>query len=489
MPPLENSQNRPARNIVAKTSRPDLLIKFQYANCLLNLGFVPDVWKIAYLDSIKNFNQFIEHHPKKLGPSDFLSSFDDLCLSISQNGFSPRPGDEILYMKENGYLVNAAHRTAICAALDIDIPVTHTEMEYQEYDFNFCTTSGASRSTLGLAMLTKVKLNTDMKCLILHGVISEAKREFVKSYIANSLKVIYSVDLNLNQDSLILLKYINYVLFANETDHPWFGDLNNDFEGLRHHAAMSAGKATTIYFIEEVSERDLVYFKSEIRSIAGYGNYSVHTCETYDELLEVAYFSCHPQTLNYHESPRFQIKFDFLEFLRNLKQVLTVNKVSLTNLILGGSAVMEIFDLRKSRDIDIFSPEIEVDLHLNCFDRDITLSPMSDFALHNLIQFDEECLFRYAGFSVLSLRSLSQLKSTRGEFPKDFLDLEIISEYLGASDSTLFARLLKKRLLFFSWKVNAVLYNLRLRLIKSLYRVTLIRTIVGLFRRLYPRFK
>lgn len=109
-----------ARELLFRSPRFDLAFKYLYA---LNRDR-PErefaLYREMYLESIRIFNGFREISPPKSSPLDFLTSFDSLIELIRRNGFDQRfaiPLDRTMNP------LDGAHRIAIAAALDIDVPV------------------------------------------------------------------------------------------------------------------------------------------------------------------------------------------------------------------------------------------------------------------------------------------------------------------------------------------------------------------------------
>ena len=477
-----------AIDIVANSLRPDVLIKFEYAKCLSSLGYVPEIWIRSYLDSIRSLNRFVEFAPKKVGPTDFLQEFNDLFFSIKSNGYLPSKLDEPVKMDPDGNLISAAHRTAICAALGLEVAVEASNQQAEKYNYQYLIHGGVSADTLGLSLISKAKISIGIKCIILHGILNENQRNWAKERISKNTDIYYETDLYLTEEALLYLKYINYVLFNHDIADNWFGNLANGFSGLKNHMIKSKGNGKTSFiFLNNVDESSLIKLKEEIREYLGEGKYSVHTNDSYEELLELAYYSCHPETLSILQSKSFKLDLQYAEALRSVNHKVSAATINTEEIILGGSAALHISGIRQSNDIDLYAITPRDSFEFKLENVNVSLSNCSDtFTYRNCKDFimNPSSMFRFTGFNVLALKELSELKKVRMEYPKDHLDVLLIQEYLSDSLVKSDWKILRRKVLFLSWKVTANYALIRIRFIQFFYNIKTIRRIVYAIRQL-----
>jgi hypothetical protein len=109
-----------ARELLFRSPRFDLAFKYLYALNRERPEREFALYREMYLESIRIFNGFREISPPKSSPLDFLTSFDALIEQIRRDGFDQRfaiPLDRMMNP------LDGAHRIAIAAALDIEVPV------------------------------------------------------------------------------------------------------------------------------------------------------------------------------------------------------------------------------------------------------------------------------------------------------------------------------------------------------------------------------
>jgi hypothetical protein len=129
-----------AAEIVRRSVRPDLVLKFTYAKTRLTGG--DSSWATqAYLENIKAFNGFYEEEPRKTTPLDFVQAFDQLLPSFREHGFGP--DFPPVAISPSGELLDGAHRVATAAALGLAVPTVVRDLE-AHWNYSFFSTRGQS---------------------------------------------------------------------------------------------------------------------------------------------------------------------------------------------------------------------------------------------------------------------------------------------------------------------------------------------------------
>jgi hypothetical protein len=413
----------------------------------------------AYLDSIRSFNNFFEEEPRKIGPYDFIDNFDELITSIKTHGFQFSESDEAIALSRNLKLINGAHRVAISAALGLTLEVLITESDESEFDSQFFIDRGIKSSTLELSLQTKARIDTNLHCVIIHGIVSSIDRKRIEQKLSLSANIFFSKDVTLTFSQLFYLKYVNYVLFSNELPS-WQGNASNGFEGIKLHAVKSMGASpTSFFFVTDISQFDLIQLKNDIRKSLSSRNFGIHSTDSPEEVFELANLSTRNFALNRNHVIDYNFRIVFLERLRIARKLLD-EKFQGKLALVAGSAVMEIFGLRDSRDLDIFiesnqakdmvlfeSEQISI-----CSIKNLNLSfPLEIFSL------DPEKTFSFAGLEFLSLSELEKFKFERAEYPKDINDLKLITGDNAGNSEALFIGKVYSFIRFRIWKFYSVL--------------------------------
>jgi len=448
----------PARNVLKLSNRPDLYIKFLYANSTIQLGYIPEDIREAYLDSIRSFNDFYEEAPRKIGPIDFLQSFDALIASISGRGFQFSQNDEPIFLNSDLKLINGAHRVAVSAVLGLTLEFNITDSVDAEYDYEYFMKRGMNKRTLELSLRAKTHLDQNLQCVIVHGVVTDKARELIKRKLTEQSKLFYFIDIKLDVPKEFYLKYINYLLFSPEPIS-WQGDAASGFKGLKSHARKSFGnQPTSFYFLTDISQSNLIELKSNLRSLTTAKNFGVHSAETPEEVIEIMNFVTNDLVTNGSQRVNYDFDIDFLERLRAARKLLEDNCM-IEHTIIGGSAVLEVFGLRKSRDLDIFIEQSSLETFELIDSFDISISAFTTLNLGSSIKellLDPGKSFSLAGLNFISLSQLRDFKLSRAEYPKDYRDLDLIVNVSDKKANVRVYRKLMSLLKFRIWKIFSI---------------------------------
>ena len=296
-----------------------------------------------------------------------------------------------------------------------------------------------------------------MKCIIIHGCVSDTELQWIEELIQHKASVFYRSKLHLNLDAVLHLKYINYKLFE-ARDVSWVGTLGDSFRGLRDHAIKSSGDfETRFYFLHNIENQDVLKLKNLIRSRLDLGNHSVHSTESYEELKEVANFVCHPLVKAHITNLRYSVNFDILNKIGNVYWDLKSSGIDNSEALVIGSAILEVFSLRKARDIDVI---------LFCHEDKARIMPNTEFVSYSHVsqvdsetEFDKFLLdpykyYRFCGMNLISLSELRSAKTRRSEFPKDYSDIHLIDSIDSKKMKSDFFVNLRKKILYRLWQIS-----------------------------------
>lgn len=475
-----------ASDLVRSSLRPDLLLKSEYVNCLQLIQYVPSAWKNAYLESIKCLNNFVEHQPRKIGPNDFIRSFDELYFNIRDFGFTPTHFDESVLLDEDLNVINAAHRISICGALGLNLQATVGKTSEVLYSSEFLKSKGLSDATLGLSLLAKLRVEPNLECLIIHSSVGDKQKNLAEKLISENAKIYLKTERELDKDFLFYLKYINYVLYSSEEDS-WCGNPQNGYAGLRAHAIKSSGMGTTsFYFLQGISQDELILLKTRIRDLIGGKNFSVHSCDSHNEVKEVAYFAYHSETIDFLSESSWDKDLLTLDKLRRVREYLDAAGFEDGTYVVGGSFALQLYSLRQARDLDVYLEKTSSELTLQVNNFKVSISKINpdnfDKSFKEII-LNPASYFRFCGLNFLALPEILQMKTIRGEFPKDTLDLKMLNAYLLSKDKNKLMHNPPPVFYPLIWKFFAFYSMGRLALIQFFYRFMILRRIVYYLRK------
>lgn len=418
-----------------------------------------------------------------------MESFNNLFHSIETCGYESKFVEEDCLIDKDKNIINAAHRVSICAALNLDIEAQIINESKSLFSTSDYLASNGSEEFLDAALLLKARLYDELQCLVIHGIVNQSSIELIEERIKSRARIYYKKKKNLKYNELLYLKYINYVLYKDSSESEWCGNLKNGFRGLLNHANLSYGNGETyFYFLQDVGNEELNRLKTDIRIFLNLGNHALHTCDSRNEVIDVAYFACHRNTIRFYSHVDARFNFDILERIRTVNKEL--NTVANTNdLIVGGSFVLELYSLRKSRDIDVFGNYVEKDLVLNAKGIEISVSPFeSSHYPFDVLEFNlnPQLSFRYGGLFFMTLDSVSKMKTFRMDFPKDKVDLALIEDFV---QGKVFSYSVHNFKLLLYWKIRAFASHSRITTLQFLYKFRSLRIIKRVLRYITKRIR
>ena len=469
-----------AKDLVRQSRRPDIFLKFKYAECFLKLGYVPDSIKEMYLQSIESFNSFNEFLPRKIGPQDFLKHFDDLIESIKTRGFVPNQDDEVISVNNEMEIIGGAHRVSILAALNMYIPKIQVQNNHNVFDFEYFEKRKMNEEALRYSLLVKAYLGADLSCLIVHSKVSTEIYQQIEHLIENRTRIIHSLNMKLELDQTLFIKFINY---RDSNEHEsWIGTLKSKYAPIYDHARKSYGKfPVRIILIPKLSDSSIRDLKEEIRALPEVGNFGIHSTESAEETRQILELFCHPTTSLMFREKYINCDIEFIAEAQDISSQLShENLVNKDRFVVGGSYTLEVFRLRRARDLDVFTdvtPLREDSIKsksgriIECHDLskehpldsidDILLDPKNHLYLFNI--------------PIISLMKLKKWKLTRNEKPKDLQDIELIDALLSSSGD--YHRNQSRYTNHIKWKLRAFFTRARIATFRFLYSYSVTRII------------
>ena len=266
-----------------KQKRFDLIYKYIYLK-YPNNEFV----KNAYVENIRAFNDFIEIEPSdgipKNTANDFINSFENLYVSIKNNGFDETKG--VIPIGDNGEISDGAHRLAVCAYLNKSVEIEN-DGRNDLYDYKFFIKRNMDQSIMDYGALEYVKLNPNAYIVNLHSVTNIEKDAEVENILNKYGFIFYKKDIKLTYNGYVNMKKLSYGSFWDREG--WIGTVENEFAGAQMHAKESMGENPLRVFVFVCDNLEkVVKVKSEIRSLYNIGNFSVHINDTRDEAIWLA---------------------------------------------------------------------------------------------------------------------------------------------------------------------------------------------------------
>lgn len=412
-------------NLVRHT-RFDLIIKYLYAKSLVN-GYNTNYFREIYKEHLKLWNGFREYNnPDKNTFEKFDDYFKNIIKSISTKGFDPNIS--LVPTQDEYYILNGAHRTAACLALNSNIETTpglngkdgmyNCNWEYFKklgYPIEYADQIAIEYS--------KLKKNTHMVILF---PTPDGEYQKVLNILNDIGNVFYYKNVLLhNNGPLNLMKELYF-------GEKWAGDHTNNYSGFRSKASLCYrnNKETIAFLVEFENLEDTVKVKKTIRDLYGVGNHSVHINDTHEETVRIAKLMFNDNSLH-HLNNSHITKYDlFNKCIINFKNFINDNNYDLDDYCVGGSSTLSAYGLREGKDLDYlhFNPtEIKDDLNLIHSHNEYSKNwyPLNK----DEIIFNPKYHFYSRGVKFVSLDVIKKLKEKRNE-PKDTIDINLINSIL-----------------------------------------------------------
>ena len=460
-----------AYKLLSKT-RFDIYSKIIFLDYIDNY---PNNFEELYLSFIKAFTLGTFKEPgnkNKHGSIEYLKTFSGIYKNISRFGFIYQKS--IIPVSNDGIILNGAHRLAVATKLNLKVPTIKLDYNAADYGYGFFKERRVPAVFLDQSAIKLVNLKKNLRIAIIWPS-ADRKKVNLEEIIPN---IHYKKDIKFNFDGLQNL--INCVY----SKEKFLGTIDNGFKGARAKATLCYSNKwnLTVYVFEPSNEDNVIDLKRHIRKKFGIGKSSIHINDNYEELKNISEILFNENTISFLNKIKFKSHSKrFLKQLDEFKDFVIKNKLNYSDLVLDGSIVMSVFNLREARDIDyllhssnqkkIIVKKYNINNHNNEFEK-------YSKKIVDLIIKDNRYFFTFDSIRFLSPNILFLIKKERNE-NKDKIDNSLIKSLLNNNPilflySTIlqetFFLLLKIRSLLINLLRYLKLYNILKKIIKMIYK-------------------
>ena len=362
---------RPAQTFMSQkptnfllSSRFDIIVKIVYAHFYSKIGFVPKVFKDAYTENIRVWNQFKEDN--KSSENDFINAFHKIIESIKENGFVSEYGR--IPVNANGFPKNGAHRIAAAIVLSENVTFKQSIGSSHQWDYLYFLSLGFKLELADAVMLqwmiiqqTMPALNRTVSILSLFSKKAEFTDEIyriVKAKCSLDNGILYEKTINVNKVGMEQLVRHNY---GNQS---WIG------VKIRQMVSKVTNTTHRIRFIFFFGRPlvDLNGCKLKIRQLYSEDDFksAAHITDSANESLILAEMILNPNSvefLNYGKNGRdCQLIAEEIASRLGISMVNTLPGIYIgrEDFMIDSGTVLNLFNLRNRTDVDIlFLKEIE----------------------------------------------------------------------------------------------------------------------------------
>ena len=340
----------PARELLLG-QRFDLMAKTLYLRHLRE-GFDPTYAKHAYCRHIEAMNP--QHKEPGQAEKDsidkYVRTFEEIFRSFSAEGF--RKDKTLIPLDRNNVLLDGAHRVSCAAILDQNV----WAVRFPDLDSLWAITAEHLRKKLldedsiDAMCLEYLRWHGDLYMLCLWPSAS-ADEQWVAGKIATTATAVNRREMTLGLNQLTHLMAQVYMT------QDWIGSAENLFGGVSQKsiACFKPGQKTVFYLLECPDFSKITKLKEEIREHFQMGKHSVHITDTFDECRQLADVIFNPNS-RHHLQTAFPFRFSStVKSIYSFSKLLEKNKIDKDKVIIDSGAVLGIYGLRASSDIDFLA--------------------------------------------------------------------------------------------------------------------------------------
>ena len=425
----------PAKKLL-NNRRFDLAAKTLYLQHLQS-GFDMNYAKHAYCRHIEamNPNHREPGQPDKNSIDKYVTTFEELFRSFQTDGF--RADKTLIPIDRDCVLLDGAHRVSCAAVLNMNIRA----VRFPELDSHWSITADHLRKNLldeesiDAMCLEFVRQHDDLYMLCLWPSAS-AEEEWVSKKIASAATVVNRREMMLDLNQLTHLMAQVYMT------QDWIGSAENLFGGVsqKSTACFKAGQKTVFYLLECSDFDTIANLKADIRDHFQMGKHSVHITDTIEECRQIADLVFNPNS-RHHLLTAFPFRFQStVKAVYSFAKLLEKNAIDKNRVVIDSGAVLGIYGLRESSDIDFFAdiPVAEQE-QLICDGHGIVDSHDDFLKYHDIskaeLLYHPLNYFTFMGMKFVSIPRLIKFKTNRAE-SKDLIDVKILQQCLSASRSS-----------------------------------------------------
>lgn len=403
-----------SKKLFESNNRFDLVYKILYLKNLDSSANKRKYYEKLYLESIKAFNNYQEDNKKCA--LDFVNSFVQNYRNIKTNGFDPKYAIPI---NRNYQIYDGAHRLSISYVLGLNVYVKNFEHS-DVFDYNFFDSKKMTLKLKDIGALEYVKLNSCAHIVQIFPIVRSKYDSSIESILKKYGFIYYKKKILLNYNALINLKKINY------GSESWAGNSTNNYSGLRFHANNCIGYGYLRVFIFVCkSLQDAKSAKSEIRKMLGLGNFPIHINDEHSEAVNLANIYFNSNALDWCRSTSYKSYTNYFQNQNIIKNYCYKYKINLNDILIVGSSILALYNLRKSADIDCIYND-----NVNFIEDEDMSSHKSEKRFYpkefcRLIA-EHNNFFVINGIKYLSINNLLLFKLRRFEIFKDIVDIFLI---------------------------------------------------------------
>ena len=339
-----------ANQLITK-DRIDLIAKLKYIEHKekgYDLTFIKELYT-AHIEAFSH-GTFIEPgNDDKNSIEKYFETFDFLIDSIKNHGFDTTIS--IIPVGSNNAIMDGAHRVAIAAYFNLEVPIIRFENIFARYDTSFFQDRLLDQKYLDylVAEYCKIKKDLYVAC-VWSKALDNCQLDEVEEMINSVCKVVYMKRVKLSYRGL------NNLIIQIYSAEDWIGCIENDFSGeQRKTNAYGDKEFLTVYVLECDSHAEILKLKQNIRDSIGIGKHAIHITDTYDEVIRTTNLLLNQNSINFLNTGRPTCNIQFNRNLNQFKNKLINRKLSLDDFVIDLSGTLTLYGLGHAQEVNFLT--------------------------------------------------------------------------------------------------------------------------------------
>ncbi|CRL66318.1 hypothetical protein [Proteus vulgaris] len=449
-------------NELINKNRIDIPIKIKYIESIVNDNNI-NYFRSLYKKTISYFSDDLFFEPgdsQKKTFKDFDNIFLELYNDIKKHGFLLEKG--VIPLSQDGVILDGAHRVAVAFILGIDIPTIRLNIESPNFGVNFFKKKGATKEEILNFIRVNILYNKNLRAAIIWPY-NNSNIEDIKNLYPS---ILHTENINLNLNGVRNLCLLCY------SKESWIGDYSNKWIGIKNKADFCyiPNKKTTFFIYETNDNQNDILLKEKVRKLSDGSKNNIHTTDNIEETQYIL------NILLRNEANLILNNLN-LKILSELEKIFIKEKVDKNKILITGSSVLSLLNIRNNNDIDILhdkSIHIENNSILGSHNK---YKHLYKNDINNLI-IDSFFHYNILGIKFIDLPNILYFKKKRNE-KKDITDIKLINNFINRNEKNiLFLKIKesmnrKSRILYFRHRQYMVdflkktnLFNLVKRIIR-----------------------
>ena len=449
------SENVGAQSLIT-ASRLDVFSKVDFVQTYLN-GYQSSWAKSIYrgfLSASRPDGKFDENG-SKFSLEDYERDFIQLIESCKKNGY--QSSISRIPITKNG-IVNGAHRLAAALCLNLEVSTEAVDEEDQIYDYRFMNRIGLSSIYRQQMAWNLVSRRQDSRVFLLTSLNDEVEKKVVQG-IREFAEIVTVEHINLTKIGERRLMELAY------GHNDWW---RSQFRESMVSERFSSGDniCTAVFTIGSDISRAQEQ-KLSIRKLLGSEHFDrqIHGSDNFSDTITLAEVLLNRNGVHFMNSAPIDSESRIFDLIGGHKIFEDTEHLQIPWCI-DGSSILEMYGIRRARDIDFVAMEVE---NMPREIRNIGDNHISEFSKYPIgleeVILDPRLHFRYKGNKIMSLSTLTFIKSSLLDV-KAVEDINLISKFYEFGGPVYMDSDLRNKARL--WKIELLLNSILMRLISPL---------------------